>query len=1048
MKKSTPLLSPAQREFLSVFAAMEQPVSVDLAQTVAPLATGELLDLVRRAERSAWLLPSGPDSFRISPGIPPSLKRELDRVNTPERISALLEKITRMGWRDCMETATLVRLYRAAGRGAEAAEVEYELAERARVKGDFSAAAAYLDEVATFCRAAPPGGITDSLFVKAVLLLSGLRLRLGRNLGDIPGLLHQALAAAERIGDRRSRALINLHQGRFSYLADNLEDALRSLAAGLDEAEELDDEDMAASAAEFVGLYYFLQGMYVDAAKHFDRALPLLRSGSQRPDTFFVSYASAYCLAFLGRFTAAVGIMESYRCSYRRHEPALANLFRAGLGIVLTMMGRRDDALVHLRAAAADSRRLGAVQPLLLARLGLSYHYFLTGKTVRATRIFLEAVSLAAASGFAVRQYVFPFILEELSAWETPPAPGLPAPTPVDRAGVAAERERIIRGPNIHLRGVALRLRAMDTLRGGGETSQVRDDLEESERYLVRSGDPVELAKTRVQAARLAQREGEQEKAARLAREAWRELCRYGEAYFPAEFAPLLTTSSLPHTVNADPADLSVRILDLIEAFVPGAEPDAQRERIVLALTRFLRAQRGAFFRLPDAAGASQPVMRSSCNMTADDIAGEKFAVSRRMVERCLRNNEIVSAGAARKGAQARTMQPSILCLPVAVRGRVRGVLYFDISYPEDGYAFPGTAILEKIGRQAGALIERIEDYGRLAARRLVTATETSAGTGAPLPEILGDSAAVRFVLDQGDRVAGRDAAILITGETGTGKELLARRIHGRSNRAAGPFIVIDMATMPEGLVESELFGHERGAFTGADRQKLGRIELAHGGTLFIDEVGEIPPAVQVRLLRVLQEKTFMRIGGTRELRCDFRLIAATNRELAREVFRGAFRADLFYRINVVPLSMPPLRERGDDVLLIARHYLGLYARRYNRPGLTLGRDDETKLRAHTWPGNVRELQNIVERAVLLSENDSLDLGLTETVRSTAADLVADTPTLAELERRYITAILKKTDGRIAGKNGAAALLGMKRTTLYTRMKKLGLRERKQAPAP
>jgi len=259
------------------------------------------------------------------------------------------------------------------------------------------------------------------------------------------------------------------------------------------------------------------------------------------------------------------------------------------------------------------------------------------------------------------------------------------------------------------------------------------------------------------------------------------------------------------------------------------------------------------------------------------------------------------------------------------------------------------------------------------------------------------------------------------------------------SSRRKKPFVTIDPSTIPENLLESELFGHEKGAFTGADRQKPGRLELADRGTLFIDEVGEIPKSIQVKLLRVLEEKEFVRIGGRRPIKSDFRLVAATNRDLAEEVTKSHFRKDLYYRLNVLTLTLPLLRDRGEDIIMLARHFLAYYSGKNNVPELKLTDEDEARLTAHDWPGNVRELKNVMERATILNTIEGLEPHLRAESRLFITHPFADTPSLNEIQRRYIRHVLNKTVGKIAGPGGAAELLGMKRTTLYNRMKKLGI---------
>jgi len=285
--------------------------------------------------------------------------------------------------------------------------------------------------------------------------------------------------------------------------------------------------------------------------------------------------------------------------------------------------------------------------------------------------------------------------------------------------------------------------------------------------------------------------------------------------------------------------------------------------------------------------------------------------------------------------------------------------------------------------------------------------------------------------------VAPSDATVLILGETGTGKELVARAIHRLSTRKDEPFIKLNCAAIPTGLLESELFGHEKGAFTGAISQKIGRLELADKGTLFLDEVGEIALELQPKLLRVLQDQEFERLGSTRTVKVNIRLIAATNRDLAKSVSQHEFRSDLFYRLHVFPLRMPPLRERSKDIPLLVRYFVHKFARRMNRKIETIPAEAMHALQSWIWPGNVRELENFIERSVILSQGTSLTVPLAE-LRTEHNGPPQDS-TLENLEREHILRVLRETGGVIAGMRGAAARLGMKRTTLQSRMQKLGI---------
>ena len=309
----------------------------------------------------------------------------------------------------------------------------------------------------------------------------------------------------------------------------------------------------------------------------------------------------------------------------------------------------------------------------------------------------------------------------------------------------------------------------------------------------------------------------------------------------------------------------------------------------------------------------------------------------------------------------------------------------------------------------------------------------------APIPDgIVGTSVALRRVLGQAEVVAPTDAVVLIEGETGTGKELVAREVHNLSARRQRPFIKLNCAAIPSGLLESELFGHERGAFTGALGQRAGRFEVANGGTLFLDEVGEIPLELQPKLLRILQEQEFERLGSSRTIRVDVRLIAATNRNLLRMVQEERFRDDLYYRLNVFPIHVPPLRERPEDIPALVRHFVDRFARRMNRRIEVIPDELLEAMQRCAWPGNVRELANLIERAVILSLGPTLEVPIAQLEHSgTPVARRNGTATLAQIERARILAVLEEANWLIAGPRGAAARLGMKRTTLQSLIKRL-----------
>jgi formate hydrogenlyase transcriptional activator len=313
--------------------------------------------------------------------------------------------------------------------------------------------------------------------------------------------------------------------------------------------------------------------------------------------------------------------------------------------------------------------------------------------------------------------------------------------------------------------------------------------------------------------------------------------------------------------------------------------------------------------------------------------------------------------------------------------------------------------------------------------------------------QIIGNSPALESVLEQVEQVAPTDSTVLIQGETGTGKELIARAIHNLSSRCGRPFIKLNCAAIPFDLLESELFGHERGAFTGAIAQKIGRFELADKGTLFLDEVGDIPLALQPKLLRVLQEQEFERLGSGRTHQVDVRLVAATHRNLVEMVKQTEFRSDLYYRLNVFPIPLPPLRARREDIPALVEHFVEIYARRMGKEIEHIPPETMSALVSYQWPGNIRELQNFIERSVILTSGKALQPPLASLTSAAEAESLGAV-TLEDAERDHIRKTLEQTRWVVAGPHGAAARLGMKRSTLYFRMQKLGISRTKRDLLP
>ncbi len=427
---------------------------------------------------------------------------------------------------------------------------------------------------------------------------------------------------------------------------------------------------------------------------------------------------------------------------------------------------------------------------------------------------------------------------------------------------------------------------------------------------------------------------------------------------------------------------------------------------------------------------AERAKFREEVRRSLDQLERERRPI---VVDDVLEETRLPLSGLVQRGVRV------LALLPLTARSGFVGALSFarltcrpfspeevrilqDISGPIGG-AVANALAFEEIAR----LRARLEEENVALQEEIAAATATGG--------IIGSSPAMHALLDRVSRVAATEATVLITGETGTGKELIARAIHAGSPRAKRALIKVNCAALPEGLIASELFGHERGAFTGAVERRRGRFELAAGGTIFLDEIGELPAPMQVALLRVLQEGEFERVGGSETLRTDARIVAATNRDLDNAVREGKFRSDLLFRLNVFPIRVPPLRERADDIPVIAEYYVSQYARKLGKRVRRIGNRAMHALVAYPWPGNVRELQNLVERAVILARQDVLEPADFELPTLGAAPA----PASGSDERSRIEDALRRAHGRVSGAGGAAEALGVAPSTLESRIRRLGI---------
>lgn len=819
---------------------------------------------------------------------------------------------------------------------------------------------------------------------------------------------------------RKSLLHTEKKDGQIINLLYLLELSLENMAAECDEERmhfmhkkcedilhEMARNHLQGNAEYFLGMFQFWHGQFGKVMETFDIARKTVLLWNCRfQSELFPLYTSSSAV-YLGDLHTAIGILEAAR----REASLCQNTFKtlwweAQLAMVLLYANHDEDALELIDHVLALVDPATETKIALWGMRGLSFYLYKRGNIAASYRQMKRLVDTGQKYGVRRLIYSYPWLVEVLLRYEEEGLPRIPG------LDLEEEVQRSLRGYNSHLKAAGLRARALLMLRHGEEDRRALLCLQESLALFASVGNPREIACT-AHCIRLLEK-GERPTSATLRR------FLESTPFTPARESPLA----------------------LLKARLPRADAKGESgglfERFTDAASRALGAERAALFNIST---NRKPVAVATVNISDTEMRIGQIS------------SRVLQYHTAQAGLPLLVDIDEHVCLSLPLRTeRHNWLLWLESRYAIDILLSLSqeqirdvAALLEKTLKQFDSASLSATDGMRPAQQ---SAAEIVLSDGEAM--ICGSPAMQRLV-SYCTQVGKSDAAILLLGETGVGKDLLARYIHECSGRT-GRFIAVHPASIPETLFESEFFGYEKGAFTGAAKLKIGLVEHAHQGTLFIDEAGDIPEAHQVRLLRVLQDHCFTRVGGDKPLHSDFRLVCATNKDLWQEVRNGRFREDLYYRLSVVPVTIPPLRERREDIDRLVSYFVKRYAIRYNKPLPAISEADLHLLREHGWPGNIRELKSVIERAVITETDGELSIDLRELpsrreeqpqeVRQEefpAEEFFAGLPTLLEFQRRYLEYVLKKTNWRITGKMGALQILDVKRSTLYYWMKKYDL---------
>lgn len=873
------------------------------------------------------------------------------------------------------------------------------------------------------------GSTADSLFVEATLEYAKVSTDCD-NPNRVISILEEAISRAGSIGDKDSIGFLKMHLGKSEWLRSRYQEALTYFKQGWEMTRSGCDPSMEKSITIFGMFFHYWSGGYREVVSIYEALVPDVEDRFPKGRLpLLAALTAGVCFGHTGLYSQSMGMLHSIRA----HGRAIGNLSIAGLagvslGYLLLELHRPEDAISCILDSWEETEKSKSLYTRLGGLVLLAYAYHLAGDQKRAVSCLREYLEISRQSRMTVKYSAVMLLICQAMEEEVFPR--------VEGLSIDDEIRYSLESGNLLMKGVALRHKAVMLRNAGSGGENGLTLLQQSISELEKCGHKIELAKSKVEMAREYIRMGLEKKAVEYAEPAARALYSFNEALVPDDIRPLIR--ELCYGEN-----LLEEILRLGRELTTIRDYRELSRSIISTINRITGAERGAIF-VVEENDPEKIVLKSSKNLTAEDIASPDFKGSMKLIRQTVKTGrgriKEFDAQSAGHGVNGSSIQ-SCICVPLTIRNRLTGVLYHDNRLFRSAFKKSDLEVLNYFAAQAAIAMDNAEAWEAFRCLFEQKHLEKEHYEKEYLETIhfddfVGKSPAIRKVFAQAEKVAGTDTTVLIRGETGVGKELVARSIHRHSSREDKPFIRVHCSALPESLISSELFGHEKGAFTGATTRQIGRFELANGGTIFLDEIGDISMEVQVKLLRVLQSREFERVGGGQTLQSDFRLLAATNRNLEEEVEVGRFRRDLYYRLNVFPITVPRLQDRKEDIPILAHYFLKLYANKCNKSLDRIPLQEMEKLLCYDWPGNVRELENVIERGVILSNGSFY---LVPELENEAAPPNEILTSLKENERNHILRVLHHTGGKVAGPKGAAAILDIHPNTLFSRMKKLGL---------
>ncbi len=841
-------------------------------------------------------------------------------------------------------------------------------------------------------------------------------------------LLNEAMKRAEASGDSKSAALLDMHIAKNQWYRSHYASAIKRFNRAWEISASMEDPVLMRSAVTFSTFFHYWQGRFQEAITIFERDVSDIDKTPTGDFPIMAAATVGYCYTLTGQPAHGIGIIDSvYAVSKSRGETFLTAFCEVVMAITLLNIQRLDEAIEYIGKSFRRLKQWPDSLVHVFCLLLLSYAHFLKGRS-RKSVSYLTAF-LEKRKRLEVSMWPYPYMME--LCWEMEIG-NLPR---INGVSINGEIQAAFKTGNAFLTGIAHRFKGFSQQHKGQGKQEALRSLGKSVTWLEKTGHKIEIARSRLALAEHYFANGQAQKGKEITQKASEDLHLFNPAFIPSNLRPLLKSQHQDRSLPEYLLEIGRRISNNENS------PD-MIHHLIKGTNQLLGAERGGVFIMKRDNDAAQIQLLAGQNLTVEQTTGSDFRFSLETIKAVFETEKgTLLTQKTRTVTESKHPVRSLICTPIKQGNHLLGVHYHDNRLLMEAFEVQDLETLAFSSALIGMVMVNHElhrDLTSIKAGSVVDREVMVSAAGAF--GMIGSSNEMKKVYTTIDLVAGTDTTVMILGETGVGKELVANAIHQESKRKNEAFVAVNCNALPDNLISSELFGHEKGSFTGAHEQRAGRFELADKGTLFIDEIGEMPLETQVQLLRVLQTKTLERIGGTKTFRSDFRLIVATNRDIEKEVSKGNFRADLFYRLSTFPILVPPLRERREDIEHLAHHFLKIFSISSGKAITSLPEKELAKLKRHHWPGNIRELEHVMERGTILSTGSIFSVpDLNPALSHHEPFETQQGLTLAEMEKQYILKTLAMTGWRIRGKGGTAEILELHPSTLYSRMKKLGI---------